>query len=229
MNILLVEDQPLIRQSVTNVLNARSHSVSAFDSAEQLLNQVDDLQNWPLAILDISLPGMDGITLAKKLRTLNPAMGIVMLTVHQELDKKLQSYEAGADIFLTKPIASEELIATIANLEKRLKPSLPSQFEGLIFDPVKQKLLRADGVVEALSFKEAKVLYAFYQQTGNQLEYWELLDLVGLSFDTRGRKQLEVLMSRLRQKVARISNKSDSLIAMRGVGYKVTIRFRLVV
>lgn len=229
MNILLVEDQPLIRQSVTDVLNARSHRVSAFDSAEQLLAEVQDIQNWPLAILDISLPGMDGITLAKKLRALHPAMGIVMLTVHQALDKKLKSYEAGADIFLTKPIASEELIATIANLEKRLQPALPIQFQRLVFDPVKQKLLRGDGEVEALSFKEAKVLYAFYQKAEKQLEYWELLDLAGLSFDTRGRKQLEVLMSRLRQKMARISNKSDSLIAMRGVGYKVTISFQLVI
>ncbi|WP_198401094.1 response regulator transcription factor [Thiomicrospira microaerophila] len=231
MNILLVEDQPLIQQSLIHILESERYQVDAFESAEQALGHITPATDWPLAILDISLPGIDGITLAQRLRAIYPAIGIIMLTMHQDLDKKLQSYEAGADIFLSKPIAAEELIATIGSLTKRLRPSTEAEPDitpillanRLRFDPVKQKIWLRDGTVEALSLKEAKILNQFRMAKNQQLEYWELLETNQLDFDTKGRKQLEVIMSRLRQKLVRISERMDCLIALRGVGYKLTL------
>jgi DNA-binding response OmpR family regulator len=238
MNILLVEDQSLIRQSLTHILETHRYHVDAFESAELALNHITSTTHWPLAILDISLPGMNGIVLAQRLRSIYPAIGIVMLTVHQDLDKKLQSYEAGADIFLTKPIAAEELIATLGSLIKRLQKNSPLNPQAttqthqsdwieskLRFDPIKQKIWREGGAIEALSIKEAKILNQFWMAKDQQLEYWELLELNKFDFDSKGRKQLEVNISRLRQKLVRISEKPDCLIALRGVGYKLTLEF----
>ncbi|WFE67810.1 response regulator transcription factor [Thiomicrospira sp. R3] len=225
MNILLVEDQLIISDSLVIILESKHYRVTAYDSAEAFLASESPINPFQLAILDISLPGIDGITLSKRLRAMNPNLGIIMLTMHKDLDRKLQSYEAGADLFLTKPVAAAELLAAIQSLAKRLQTEQPA--DNLSFDPIKQKVQLNSGVSEALSYKEARILRALVETEHQQLEYWELLELNNLDFDGKGRKQLEVIMSRLRQKLTRISAKPDCLLAVRKIGYKLTLGIKI--
>ncbi|UQB42585.1 response regulator transcription factor [Thiomicrospira microaerophila] len=227
MNILLVEDQAIISESLVRVLESRHFQVMAYQSAEALMASDTEVLDCQLAIVDISLPGMDGITLSKRLRAMNPSLGIIILTMHKDLNHKLQSYEAGADLFLTKPVPAVELLAAIQSLVKRLKLTEIHEPLMLRFDPIKQKLTLGENFSEALSFKETKILQALLQAKQQQLEHWELLELNNLDLSNKGRKQLEVIMSRLRQKLVRISGLYDSLLAVRGMGYRLTLEIEL--
>lgn len=223
MKILLVEDQLILSDVLVGVLESEGYQVDAYDSAEAFIDLDARLFVYQLAIIDISLPGMDGITLSKRLRSLNPRLGIIMLTMHKDLHRKLQSYEAGADLFLIKPVPSAELLAAIQSLVNRLKPIDCHESLALRFDPIKQKLTLEEKPSEALSFKETKILQALLRANQQQLEYWEILELLDLDLDNKGRKQLEVIMSRFRQKLVRASGLPDCLVAVRGKGYRLTL------
>lgn len=228
MKFLVIEDQPLLREILSTALTEAGFNVFAFESAEAFYEQDITLKDFNVAIIDISLPGMDGLELSSQLRQAWPHLGIIMLTMHKTIEKKLQGYEAGVDIYLTKPIQNEELIATSKALIKRLSSISEPENSMLNFDPVKQKVFFDSDSYEGLSFKEAKTLNAFLKAQNKQLEYWELLEINQLDFDDKGRKQLEVMVSRLRQKLTKLTNNPQTIQSIRGFGYQLTIAIKQV-
>ncbi|WP_172959733.1 response regulator transcription factor [Thiomicrorhabdus aquaedulcis] len=223
LRVLIVEDQLLIREILINCLESADYEVSAFESAEALCAVHQTYMHWQIAILDVSLPGMNGFEIAQKLRQACPGMGIIMLTMHDTIDKKVQGYESGADLYLTKPLESLELLAAIKALNKRLGLSDAGSQKILYLDVIKQKLFFDEHSVEVLSFKESKVLKAFIQAEEQTLEYWQLLELNQFTFDEKGRKQLEVMISRLRHKLTHLTGQTESIKSIRVHGYQLPI------
>lgn len=119
MNILVVEDNDSLRQATVAMLIRHGHWTTGLVCAEDL----DDLRLNPqpdLFIIDLNLPGEDGLSLSRRLRAAQPLVGIIMVTARSLLGDKLAGYESGADLYLAKPVDPAELLAAVESLGRRL-------------------------------------------------------------------------------------------------------------
>ena len=119
LHIVIVEDHESLREVTANVLSEAGYQVTAVAYAED----VDHLlkgQKVDLFILDLNLPGEDGLSLARRIRKVQPRVGIIMATARGSKDDMVNGYDSGADIYMTKPIAPEALLAAIDALGRRM-------------------------------------------------------------------------------------------------------------
>jgi DNA-binding NarL/FixJ family response regulator len=114
--LLLVEDNQALNAVLSEFLSSAGHEVLSYESAEAIPKSAQ----FDIAILDLNLPGEDGLSLARRLKADNPLVGIILLTIRSALDDKLKGYEVGADVFLSKPIDPSELLAVLNSLSRRL-------------------------------------------------------------------------------------------------------------
>lgn len=121
LNIVLVEDHDLLRTVTESVLKEAGHNILALGCAEEVDEALSGM-NPDLYILDLNLPGEDGISLARRIRRSHPRVGIIMTTVRSEVTDRLDGYESGADIYLPKPTDPSELLAAAVALTRRLRP-----------------------------------------------------------------------------------------------------------
>jgi two-component system, OmpR family, response regulator len=135
MRILLVEDHAALAKEVMSKIERAGYGVDRVDTIEHALMALDDCP-YALALLDRRLPDGDGVSLIPRLRKKWPAISILMLTALDTVDDKIDSLEAGADDYLTKPFNLDEMIARIrARLRKhRAAPSPPIELGALSFD-----------------------------------------------------------------------------------------------
>jgi DNA-binding response OmpR family regulator len=123
LEIVLVEDHDQLRRVTTAVLRARGHRVVALASAEEVDDSVT-LSKPDIFILDLNLPGEDGVSLSRRIRAAQPRVGIIMTTVRREVEQRLVGYESGADAYLGKPTDVEELSAAVEALGRRVRDPL---------------------------------------------------------------------------------------------------------
>lgn len=221
MNILLVEDNDALREVTAEVLMDQGYNVYAIPSAEAL-GEMAIQSGIDLAVLDLNLPGEDGLSLARRLRQAYPRMGIVMVTVRHTLQDRIQGYEKGADLYLTKPTAPEELCAAIRALYKRMQlPNQAAHSPGvLMLDLVAYELRGPNGSVR-LSQAEASLLSAMARAPQNQLDSWQVQELLGI--EAAPRNVLDTRISRLRKKFEEAGAHPQTFMAIRGVGYRLGI------
>ncbi|MDP4909908.1 MAG: response regulator, partial [Burkholderiaceae bacterium] len=118
MRVALVEDDSLLRKEIHYHLKQQGFLVFAVNSGRSL----DDLlisEPIDAMVLDLTLPGEDGISIARRMRASIPSMGIIMLTARAAVPDRLKGYEAGTDIYLSKPVAPEELTAALMSMYRR--------------------------------------------------------------------------------------------------------------
>ncbi|WP_417520403.1 response regulator transcription factor [Marinobacter sp.] len=118
MRILLVEDDQLLGTTMLDMLRADQHTVDWLDDGQQALNALVD-EHFDLAILDLTLPRVDGLDIVRHTRQQGNQLPIIILTARAELEEKLQGLDAGADDYLTKPFAMAELKARIRAVTRR--------------------------------------------------------------------------------------------------------------
>jgi FixJ family two-component response regulator len=116
--IFLVDDDPAVRRSLTRVLLEGGFSVEAYDSAEAFLAR-PDLGARGCLVLDVTMPGLDGMQLQRRLSEAGQAMPIVFLTGHGDIPMSVQAMKAGAADFLTKPVASDALLGAVRTAIER--------------------------------------------------------------------------------------------------------------
>lgn len=225
LNLLLVEDHIALREVFCESLILQGHRVCAFESAEEAL-AAPDLETFDVALLDLNLPGEDGLYLAAKLRMRSPNIGIIMLTVRNQISDKLAGYAAGADMYLPKPIAPEELNAAIQAVCRRI-PNLNSSELTLHF--ATNQLTSSSQNSVALSQEDSRLLALLIQAPQKSLEYWELAEYLELDLDNENlQTTLEKRISRLRKKLAQLDQPSSAIKAIRGHGYKLNISVKIV-
>lgn len=223
LNVLVIEDNDELRDLTVEVLTSAGHRVRAVDCAEavpELGGRVD------LVVLDLNLPGEDGLALAQRLRGTQPDIGIVMVTARGLTVDRLQGYGHGADVYLTKPVAFDELLATIAALGRRLQPHQPEQ--RLQLQAATLQLMGVDGQVVSLNAAEANLLTAFSLAADSRLETWQLLDLPDSPVAQDPKAALELRLVRLRKKLEQAGAPSGSIKALRGWGYQLCVPLRIV-
>jgi DNA-binding NarL/FixJ family response regulator len=118
-SLLLVEDNEALNEVLTEFLDSSGYKVSSYVCGED----IPSITGFDLAVLDLNLPGEDGLSIAARIKSASPATGIILLTVRSELDDKVKGYEVGADVFLPKPVDPLELLAVINSLSRRLVSS----------------------------------------------------------------------------------------------------------
>lgn len=218
LNIVLVEDHDALREVTADVLRQAGHHVTALSCAEDLGELASGAVD--LFILDLNLPGEDGISLAGRLRKSFPRGGIIMTTARSAAEDQALGYTSGADIYLVKPLASDTLLAAIGALQRRLLPDEPGQALRLA-----RRQLSLEGPVCTVSLQEseANLLSALARAPGQRLETWQLAEIIGGADQESSKSSIEVRITRLRKKLRDCGGGADCIRALRGVGYQLCI------
>jgi two-component system OmpR family response regulator len=219
--VLLVEDDPRIASFVRRGLEAEGYFVDLAESGREALTLAKE-SAYPLIILDRMLPGLDGLSICRSLRQGGSDCMILMLTAKDSLQDKLDGLDSGADDYLTKPFAFDELLARMRALLRRG----PSHAEpgklrvgNLVLDPADHSVKRGGRDI-ALTAKEFALLSYLMSHPGKVMSRTRLLSNVwGYSFEP-GTKVVDVYIRYLRMKIE--EGEDPPLIhTVRGVGYKI--------
>jgi DNA-binding response OmpR family regulator len=217
LNIVVVEDHDALREVMVEVLQAQGHHVQGLDCAEAL----DDAlirSRVDLLVSDLNLPGADGFSLTRRFRAAHPLAGIIMVTARNALGDKVTGYEVGADVYLAKPVSPEELVAAVNNIARRLHAqSAQDAGTSLQFDS-RRSLLSGPMGSCTLVAAESTIISALARAPAQQLEVWQLLELLNLNLDTYTKATFEVRLARLRKKLMQVGAEKWSLrVTERGV------------
>lgn len=221
MRILIIEDEPQLARHVTRALERHGHRVRFEDDGAVGLNAA--LAEAPdLIILDLNLPGLDGLSVLQQLRDAKCPARVLILTARGDVEHRVKGLKAGADDYLGKPFSMDELVARVEALGRRgATPTAADLLNvgDLHMDVQNRRVLRA-GQVIALSPREFDVLQVLMQEPGRVFSRTELCERVWQrdhEYDTR---TVEIFIARLRKKVD--STFTPPLIhTLRAVGYTI--------
>ena len=227
LNIVVVEDNNDLRELMCQVLTQEGHRVTGLACAEEL----EDLAGGEPAdifLLDINLPGEDGISLSQRIRKAQPLVGIFIISARTDLDDKLIGYESGADLYITKPVVFAELSAALRSFARRrqaLKQEKVDIARGLVLD----KLDLSGPLGEAkLTATEAMLLTAFARAPAGKLETWQIAEMLGVEADETMKNSIAVRIARLRKKLIDLGADGVVIESIRNVGYQLLIYVQIV-
>ncbi|MFA7242201.1 MAG: response regulator transcription factor [Sulfuricellaceae bacterium] len=219
LNIIVVEDHDELREVTVEALGNLGHVVRGVDCAEALDDELGAFRA-DILLLDLNLPGEDGISLARRIREALPEVGIIMVTARRQVRDKIEGYGSGADIYLTKPTSVEELDAAIQALSRRVRPA-PALVTGhLRLNPATLQLSGPRSTID-VSDQECSLLIAFSKARDHRLENWQIIELSGKPFEEFSKSALEVQIVRLRKKIENAGAPPPTIKAIRGAGYQL--------
>lgn len=218
LNIMVVEDYEVLRDAIVRTLIRAGHRVLGVAMAED----VDDEPMGCLPdmyIIDLNLPGEDGLSLVKRIRQSAPDAKIVLTTARTAITDRVAGYAAGADIYLPKPVDPEELVAIAKSLSHRAAVEVPKTQTKLQL--LSRRLqLKGPQAHASLTQAEAVLLGALARAPGQQLEHWQVAQQLGPDVAVSKDGQ-EVRMGRLRKKLIACGAELPAIKAVRGQGYKL--------
>lgn len=229
LNIVLVEDHDILRQMLKQALEEAGHQVVALSCAEEL---EDEARGQPadVFLIDLNLPGEDGLSLIERLRTACPLAGLIVVTARSGLQDKLACYARGADLFLSKPLEVAELCAAVAAFGRRRQrlDNLLSQQQAFTLSQQQMTLSHHGNGQVGLSASEVSILVAFSRAPGQRVAYWQIAETLGLDLQTYPKASLEVRIVRLRRKLVDAGAGLGCIEAVRGEGYQLCIAIHVV-
>jgi DNA-binding response OmpR family regulator len=227
LNIAVVEDNQDLREAIVEVLGALGHRVVGLSCAEDLSDGgAQPLMD--LLVVDLNLPGEDGVSLARRLRAAQPGLCILMLTARETVRDKVSGYEAGADIYLTKPVSIEELSAAVKSLERRIRASqTSSEPQPVLWVQVAELTAQGPGGSIELSTVEVALLSALARAPEQRLAHWQLLQISTADLQGASLSNLAVKMTRLRKKLMGAGFEGAALQVIRNEGYQLRLQVQL--
>jgi two-component system alkaline phosphatase synthesis response regulator PhoP len=218
--ILLVEDDPGLRLTLTDRLDREGYRVSTASDGEDGFAQAAR-EPFALVILDVMLPGRDGFEVCRDLRGQGVRTPVLMLSARGQIEDRVAGLRLGADDYLTKPFEMAELLARI---EARLRRAGASPHDVHRFGSVEVDLraaeVRRDGQLVELSAKEFKLLRYFVQHPGASLTRNELLDQVWGADAMPTTRTVDVHVAWLRRKLEADPRRPALIVTVHGLGYK---------
>ena len=221
MKILIVEDEHLIATSLKKGLEQERYTVDiAFDGLEGY--DLASTGDYDIILLDLMLPGLDGLSICKKLREAKNNTPILMLTAKSQLEDKIKGLNSGADDYLTKPFAFEELLARIRALSRRPQQATSKVLTvgDLSLDTTNYQIKRGDKEIR-LSSKEYSLLECLMRHAGQILNKDQLIQYVWSYESDILPNTIEVYIRNLRQKIDK-PFKKKIIQTIRGFGYKIS-------
>ena len=217
--ILLVDDNPQIRRAVRTILVSQGFVVMDARTAEEALDIIRK-QRVELILLDVNLPGMSGLEACREIRRTSH-VPIIMLTVRDREQDKVQAFDAGADDYMVKPFGSDELTARVRATLRRTESERPAQFSvpGLHVD-FERRTVSAKGRVMRLTPKEFELLRHLVTNPGKTLAHRWLLQTVWGPDYGEEMESLRVLINQLRKKIEPDPRKPRYILTEPWVGYR---------
>ncbi len=225
--ILIVEDEVAIREFEAINLKRVGYTTVEAGSGEEALEIFDKEPDFDIALLDISMPGMDGFTLCKELRRRTETLGIIMLTARtQEMDK-ISGLMLGADDYITKPFSPTELLARVDSLYRRVgmnnsanhKTSNEIKIGDFTLNLRRHTLMKKGQNIE-LTQVEFQIIEYFFTNPDTALDRTDILNKVWGSGYFGEEKIVDVNIRRLRMKIEDEPSSPKHLVTVWGMGYK---------
>lgn len=219
LSVAVLEDHDELRNLTMDALRRHGYSVAGAADAESL-DELLASRRVDVLLLDISLPGEDGLSVARRLRAAHPSVFIVMVTAKGATADKVTGYASGADMYLSKPVSLDELLAAIAGIRRRIDHERDGGAAGaLMLDFEALELTGTETV--PLTRTEAILLMTLARAPDRTVQNFQLLEATQRPFDVRAKATLEVQIVGLRKKIAAAGLKRPSLRALRSQGYQL--------
>lgn len=220
MRILLIEDDKQIAKAIENGLKSKAYAVDCLNDGNEAEYAPDDI-SYDCILLDLGLPGIDGVTLLKKWRNRNINTPVIIITARDGLDDRVSGLDIGADDYVVKPFDLSELLARIRAVTRRASGSSQPQLSNgvLSLDSLTHEVLvKGEGGEhkELLTAREYALLEALLNRPGAVLSREALEDRIYSFGDEVESNAIEFIIHTLRKKVG-----STNIKNVRGVGWKV--------
>lgn len=229
--VLIVDDDPLIRDLLHAYLSQEGYDVHCAATAE-LAETFLASQTVDLVMLDIRLPGKDGLTLTRELRV-RSEVGIILITGRFDEIDRIVGLECGADDYVIKPLNPRELVSRAKNLIRRVRhaqtpaPAVVAakpvkQFADWALDTDRRRLIDSSGSETLLTHGEYQLLSVFLRNSGHTLSRDQLMDQIRNREWVPNDRSIDVLVGRLRRKLHDDPAEPQLIITIHGAGYLFT-------
>lgn len=232
--VLVVDDDPVIRELLRTYLGDEGYEVFCAADAEQaevLLAETSHLgQPVELVLLDIRLPGKDGLTLTRELRV-RSEIGIILITGRNDEIDRIVGLECGADDYVIKPLNPRELVSRTKNLVRRVRHAqaehnpvrqVLKQFGDWLLDADRRRIIDSSGEETLLTQGEFQLLSTFLRNSGHTLNRDQLMDQIRNREWLPNDRSIDVLVGRLRRKLRDDPADPQLIITIHGAGYLFT-------
>jgi DNA-binding response OmpR family regulator len=226
MHLVLVEDNAILAKSLLRVLKQEGYTTTHFvDGTEAERWLVANVNAYDLVILDILLPGTDGLTLCQNIRAAGVKTSVLMLTSKDSTEDIITGLDYGADDYLKKPFAVDELLARLRTLLRRPALSAGSKVEilqGILIDMKSQLVTTSAGTVIPLTTKEFSILTYFTNHPNEIINQQQLYDHVFDFAEVQLSNAVEVHIKNIRKKFKAVDYEIP-LTTIRGAGYRLDV------
>jgi two-component system, OmpR family, phosphate regulon response regulator OmpR len=224
-HIVVVDDEPEVRESLAEYLALQGFRISEADGAMALRAILGGNDRVDLVLLDLRMPGEDGLSLARWLRE-HAKVGVIMITGSSDTVDRITGLEVGADDYIAKPFDLREVLARVRSVMRRVagmptKPTRPNEvrFGRFIIDLAASRLTTECGDTVSLTSMEFDLLKAFVTHPNRVLSRDQLLDLAHGKASEPFDRSIDIRITRLRRKIETDAEKPHFIKTIRGAGY----------
>ena len=228
MRIALIEDDLHLASFIKKGLGEAGfmirHASTGIDGLDLVLNE-----NFDLGVIDLMLPGMDGLTIIEKMREREIGFPVIILSARRSVDDRIRGLQQGGDDYVTKPFNRRELLARIKNLLRRTEEARRVsrklyRFEGYEFDPQSRRLQGPTGAAISVTRAEYEVLNLLISRAGEVIDRDVLMGIVTHRHYGTNPRTVDVLIRRLRAKLEVDPSAPQLITTAHGEGYVFTGR-----
>jgi two-component system torCAD operon response regulator TorR len=223
-HILIIEDEPITRRQLSSHFEREGYTVTDVADADGVLERIGE-GSIDLCLLDINLPGKDGLTLTREIRA-KFDIGIILVTGKDNQIDRIVGLESGADDYMTKPFDPRELLSRVKNLLRRVRAQAKQKekgsmrkFEGWTLDLNKRELSTPAGRQQTLSAGEFQLLLALIENTGEVLTRDQLMNRIRNREWYPDDRYIDVLVGQVRRKFRQHDSKTTFISTIHGTGY----------
>ena len=221
--ILIVEDDLALRRTLRTTLDALGFDVGEASNGEEGLQRLR-MADYEAVLLDINMPGAGGIETCQRIRRIFTRLPILMLTIRDSEDDKVDALDAGADDYVTKPFQIRELTARIRSAIRRFRaPEAPSEMPitvgEVMLDPGRRRVERS-GIAVHLTPREFDALQFLMEHAGRPITHVRLLTALRGPDSGNDREYLRVLIGQLRKKIELDAANPEYILTDSHVGYR---------
>lgn len=232
MRIIIVDDDPRLREPLVDWLRSEGFAVDGVGSALEFYRGMAT-DSYDIAIVDIGLPDQSGLEIASWLRR-RPGVGIILVSGRADVEDRIKGFSCGADLYFTKPVHRDELGSAIRSLARRLgegslrsEAALAPESPAWFFDPVHWALQAPQGGSAKLTATEMTFIQLLLMQPGQPVPREALRAELGYCDDKTGDQCLDALVRRLRRKIEKLSGEAPPIQTVHGRGYLFSAPLRL--
>jgi two-component system, OmpR family, response regulator MprA len=223
VHLLVVEDDPRLGRLLMRLFSNDRHVVDLATAGQEAIELLDANAAFDAVILDVGLPGIDGFEVARRVRKTGSRVPILMLTARDGLSDRITGLDAGADDYLVKPFAYEELAARIRAISRRAAGAAPESGPHLKVGPIlldeSRRLVTVEGQPVELTLREFALLECLLRHPGHALSRDQLLDMAWPFGVAVTPNTVDAFVTFLRRKLGPVG--AARIETVRGVGYRM--------